>query len=296
MCSKLVVKINNTCSNCGENSLVTDYDNGERACSKCFAVEKEELIDRATDYEKKDGSGGRTGPQENKMMQLSSIISKSGKDAAGQSLKGETAKMVKRISVWDKRDQLKGQKTKKIAYDEITRLCDILKINETVKQRGAEIFRESVEQKMLTGRSALVFSASCLFAACRESGQSKTIKDFMKHCNCKRTQFNSYFRFIQKTFDIHTENMSPIKFMSRIASRTEPPINVIIENLASAVINELDEKDGKDPIGLAAAALSYICKLKNKKHTLRSIALAADVNEVTVRNRIKDIEKFYNKK
>ena len=286
---------NNICSRCGKNSLVTDFESGERACSKCFAVEKEELIDQATDYEKKEGSGGRTGPQENKMMQQSSMISQSGVDASGHPLRGEAKMVAKRISVWDKRDQLKDQKTVMIANMEISRLSDILKINNTVKQRGAEIFRECFEQKLIQGRTALVFSASCLYAACRESGQSVTIKDFIKNSNCERSNFISYFRFIIDTLDIQTENVSPKKFISRIASRTEPPINAIIEKHACDIVDQLSDQAGKDPIGLAAAALCYACRLKNYKHTLRNIAIAADVNEVTVRNRIKDIEKFYKK-
>ena len=75
-------------------------------------------------------------------MQQSSMISQSGVDASGRPLRGEAKMVAKRISVWDKRDQLKDQKTVMIANMEISRLSDILKINNTVKQRGAEIFRE----------------------------------------------------------------------------------------------------------------------------------------------------------
>ena len=35
--------------------------------------------------------------------------------------------------------------------------------------------------------------------------------------------------------------------------------------------------------------------LMREQKQIRNIAIAADVNEVTVRNRIKDIEKFYKK-
>ena len=174
---------------------------------------------------------------------------------------------------------------------------DWLKINDNIKERGAVIFRKFFDQKMLAGRDTLVFAASCVYAACRESGQNRTIKDFMKHCNCERKQFMKFFRLIKETEDLKTKNMSPKEFIVPIASRTDYPISPIIERLAMDVVDQLNEKAGKDPVGLAAAALSYVCRLKNRKYpTLRNIALAANVNEVTVRNRIKDIEKVYNKK
>ena len=289
-----------TCSFCGKNSIVEDFDTKEKSCSSCGTVDDEPNIDYSTDETKKEGSGGRTGPQENAMMSKGAMIS--GKDVSGKQVKstyvvnGESRDLVKEIITQDKHSKLNGQQTTIKANNEITRLCDKLKINEEVKQRGAEIFRDVKKEKMTAGRDALVLSGACLYAACRESGQSKTIKDFMKHCNCKTTKFIRYFRTVQKTFEIQTEIMSPKKYTSQIASKTEPPISTIIERIACDVVDQLKDKAGKDPVGLAAAALFYVCRSKNiDQPTLRNIAHAAGVNEVTVRNRIKDIEKSYKK-
>ena len=292
-----------TCIECGKKSIVEDFDTKEKSCSGCGAVVDEPNIDYATDETKKEGSGGRTGPQEDPMMQMGTMISQTGKDASGKQVKatyvenGKTKNYLYGITTQDKRSKSKGRKTIIKANNEITRLCNELKINEEIKQRGAEIFRDVKKEKMTAGRDALVLSAACLYLACRESGQSKTIKDFMRQCNCKTTIFIRYFRTIQKTFEIQTEIMSPKKYISQIASKTEPPISTIIERIACDVVDQLKDKAGKDPVGLAAAALCYVCRSKNKDQpTLRNIALAASVNEVTVRNRIKDIEKYHNKK
>ena len=290
------------CIECGKYSIVQDFDTKEKSCSDCGAVVDEPNIDYATDETKKDGSGGRTGPQENPMMQMGTMISQTGKDASGKQVKatyvenGETNNYLYKITTKDKRIKSTGRKTTIKANNEIIRLCDELKINEEIKQRGAEIFRDAKKEKMTAGRDALVLSAVCLYLACRESGQSKTIKDFMRHCTCKTTKFKRYFRIIQNTFEIQTEIMSPKKYISQIASKTEPPISTIIERIACDVVDQLKDKAGKDPVGLAAAALCYVCRSKNKDQpTLRNIALAASVNEVTVRNRLKDIKKTYNK-
>ena len=57
------------------------------------------------------------------------------------------------------------------------------------------------------------------------------------------------------------------------------------------LLAELDGKEGKDPVGLAAASLYYCCCLKGWDYTQRTIAMAAGITEVTIRNRIKDMLK-----
>jgi transcription initiation factor TFIIIB Brf1 subunit/transcription initiation factor TFIIB len=48
---------------------------------------------------------------------------------------------------------------------------------------------------------------------------------------------------------------------------------------------------GKDPMGLAAAALYIACLQDNEKKTQKDIADAASVTEVTVRNRYKTLKR-----
>jgi transcription initiation factor TFIIB len=47
---------------------------------------------------------------------------------------------------------------------------------------------------------------------------------------------------------------------------------------------------GKDPMGLAAAALYIACVINNEKRTQKVIADAAGVTEVTIRNRYKGLK------
>ena len=193
-----------TCSFCGKNSIVEDFDTKEKSCSSCGTVVDEPNIDYSTDETKKDGSGGRTGPPENIMVQGGTMITKGNTDAKGQKIKGKAAASANRSRRLDGQSKSKGQKTIKKGNDEIIRLCDELKINDDIKYRGAVIFRKFFDQKMLAGRDTLVFAPSCVYAACRESGQNRTIKDFMKHCNCERKQFMKFFRLIYKFITTYT--------------------------------------------------------------------------------------------
>ena len=276
------------CGRCNSPLVTTDH---EIVCSKCGVVIAEKYVDDSWDYDIGERGTGRTGPPENPMMQSSTIIAPGNRDASGKYLKGEARDMAKRITVWDKRQKSNGKKTLNIANTEITRLCQVLGISENIKQRGAEIFRECETYKMMRGRTTTVFSAACLYAASREEGTSKTLTDFTNACYARRSDISAYYRLIIKTLDIKPNIMSPVSYISRIGSNTIPPINVQTQQRAVKLLNELNGKEGKDPVGLAAAALYYCCCLKGWDYTQRTIALAAGITEVTIRNRIKDMLK-----
>ena len=276
------------CGRCNSPLVTTDH---EIVCSKCGVVIAEKYVDDSWDYDIGERGTGRTGPPENPMMQSSTIIAPGNRDASGKYLKGEARDMAKRITVWDKRQKSNGKKTLNIANTEITRLCQVLGISENIKQRGAEIFRECETYKMMRGRTTTVFSAACLYAASREEGTSKTLTDFTNACYARRSDISAYYRLIIKTLDLKPNIMSPVSYISRIGSNTIPPINVQTQQRAVKLLNELNGKEGKDPVGLAAAALYYCCCLKGWDYTQRTIALAAGITEVTIRNRIKDMLK-----
>src|SRR5437762_5804989 len=83
----------------------------------------------------------------------------------------------------------------------------------------------------------------------------------------------------------------PIRCISKIASRAE--ISMQTQQSAIRVLKDARRKGvvaGKDPMGLAAAALYVACVLENEKKTQKEIAEIANVTEVTVRNRYKGLK------
>ena len=281
------------CNRCTGAFVFTDI---EIVCGKCGIVADEKIADNSVDYDSIgiEINSGRTGPPVNPMYHngIASEISQTGRDASGRKLWGENKSMMNRIIIWDKRSKSSDTKTRNIANLEITRIAEVLCIPEQTKQRGAEIFRICKEFKMLRGRSTKVFSTACLYAACRESGLSKTLTDFAKIGFIRRQDLGAYYRLIIQVCNIKPKVVSPISYISRIASNVDPPISVAIQKRAIKLLEKLnDSRAGKDPIAFAAAALYYVCQLKNLKHTQNVLGMAAGVTEVTIRNRINDIKK-----
>ncbi len=83
----------------------------------------------------------------------------------------------------------------------------------------------------------------------------------------------------------------PVRCISKIASRAE--ISMVTQQEAIRVLKDAKKKgvvSGKDPMGLAAAALYVACVVTGEKKTQKEIAEIANVTEVTVRNRYKGLK------
>ena len=84
----------------------------------------------------------------------------------------------------------------------------------------------------------------------------------------------------------------PITYISKIGERIG--ITGQTQGLAIRILREAKKRriaSGKDPMGLAAAALYIACLQVNEKKTQKDIAEAAGVTEVTIRNRYKALKR-----
>jgi len=79
-----------------------------------------------------------------------------------------------------------------------------------------------------------------------------------------------------------------IQYIARISSKVK--ITEKTKRYAIKVLKEVQEREessGKDPMGLAAAALYLSCIQNGVSVTQRELAEAAGITEVTIRNRYK---------
>jgi transcription initiation factor TFIIB len=86
-----------------------------------------------------------------------------------------------------------------------------------------------------------------------------------------------------------------IQCVARIASKIG--IGEKTKRYAIKVLKNAQEKEvsaGKDPMGLAAAALYLSCVKNGEDKTQRDIAESANVTEVTIRNRYKGLKELLN--
>ena len=95
-----------------------------------------------------------------------------------------------------------------------------------------------------------------------------------------------------KELDFNMPIANPLTYVSKIAEKNG--ISGKTQGVAIAILGEAKRKRfsaGKDPMGMAAAAIYIACLQQNEKITQKEIAEVAGVTEVTVRNRYKELKR-----
>lgn len=292
--------LSDKCPRCGKGPLVTDNATGEMSCSSCGFVVSERIEELGPEWrafskeEHEDRS--RTGiPTSLAMhdMGLSTTISPIDKDASGKPLSPYVRSTIERLRTWDSRSQVHEPLDRNFrqAFSELDRLKDKLAVGANVIEKAAYIYRKALEKGLVRGRSISALVAAALYAACRDTETPRTLKDIANASNIKKKDVARCYRLLIRELDLQMPVVDPIKCVSRIASKaglSEKTKRVAIDILKRA--EEAKISAGKDPMGLAAAALYVACVMHGENKTQKDVAEAAGVTEVTIRNRYKGLK------
>ncbi|MEE8131956.1 MAG: transcription initiation factor IIB, partial [Nitrososphaerales archaeon] len=119
----------------------------------------------------------------------------------------------------------------------------------------------------------------------------RTLKDIAGSSNIKKKDVARCYRLLIRELDLKMPVVDPVRCISRIAGKaglSEKTKRRALEILKRA--EEAKISAGKDPMGLAAAALYVACVLNGESKTQKDVAEAAGVTEVTIRNRYKGLK------
>lgn len=287
------------CPRCGQGSLVTDTDTGENFCGKCGYVMTQEAIESGPEwrsFSKEDEGKSRAGVPTSLAMHdmgLATVIGQVDKDASGKPLSSSMKNTIERLRTWDSRSQVHepADRNFRQAFSELSRLKDKLALGDSVIEKAAYIYRKAIEKGLVRGRSISALIASALYAACRDTETPRTLKDIGMASNIKRKDIARCYRLLLKELSLKMPVVDPIKCVARIASKAE--LSEKTKREATRILKTAEENKvsaGKDPMGLAAAALYVACVSNGENKTQRDVAEAAGVTEVTIRNRYKGLK------
>lgn len=286
------------CANCGGSKIVSDRQSGERVCASCGLVVTETVMDTGPEYRVfnlQENDRRRTGTGYSYSIYdkgLSTVI-KGDKDASGKRLDYETQRRMKRLQRQDNRSKVNETHARNlsIAMAELDRLTSDLHLPKNVKENAALIYRKSLKKDLIRGRSIDAFVAASVYAACRMLGVPRPLKDVSKASKRLHSEVAMTYRLLHKELKLRPPVDGPFKFIPSIAAKLE--VSQITEQTALRILRKANEKKaltGKDPRGLAAAALYMACQETGEKRVQRVIAEAAGTTEVTLRNRYRGLK------
>jgi transcription initiation factor TFIIB len=288
------------CPECGSDQLVEDYDQGELICQACGLVLTDHALNRGPEWraftkEEKD-ERGRVGIPTSYSIHdkgLSTVIDRVNRDAYGRQLPLSTRLQMLKLRKWQIRTRVHSSADRNLAQAmaELDRLTDKLHIPAPIKERAAVVYRKALDSGLVRGRSIAAIAAAALYAACRSSETPRTLKEVSSASRIRKKDVARCYRLLLRELDIKMPVEDPVRCISKIANRVG--IATQTERRGIKILEEAKRKGivaGKDPMGLAAAALYVACVLEGERKTQKEIAEVANVTEVTVRNRYKGLK------
>ena len=176
-----------------------------------------------------------------------------------------------------------------IAIDELERISTELKLPKAVVDEALRILNEAAKSGYTRGRSLNISIAVSIYAACREMKVPVTIEDVARASRIDKVELGKAYRALLSKVKIEVPVMDPKDYVYRIGRMLNLPDETIKK--AEEIVEEVKKAGytvGKDPAGIAAAAI-YIASLGSEKVTQKEIAKVANVTEVTIRTRYKEI-------
>jgi len=290
------------CPECG-GALVTDEEHGETACSECGLVVEEDGIDhgpewRAFDSRERDRKARVGSPTTNMMHDkgLSTTIDWQNKDAYGKTLSATQREKMQRLRTWNRRFQTRDHQERNLrqALGEIDRMASALGLPETVRETASVIYRRALEDDLLPGRSIEGVATSALYAAARQAGVPRTIDEVARVSRVDEDEFKRTYRYVVRQLNLEVAPADPVSYVTRFASDLD--LSDEAERLAREMLDAAKERgvhSGKNPVGLAAAAVYAAPLLTNERITQHEVSEVADISEVTIRNRYRELLDAY---
>ncbi len=289
------------CPSCGDKKMVTDQNTGELFCGTCGLVVTDKISDTGAEWRSfanDETNRTRFGPGTSLTMHdmgLSTIIGTQNKDSTGKPLTSAMKSSIERLRTWDSRTQAHSSADRNLrqALNEMDKLKDKLALTDAVIEKAAYIYRKAMEKKLVRGRSIHGLVAACLYASCRNTETPRTLDDIAKGINIRRKDVARCYRLIFRELELKMPVVDPVKVVSRIASiakLTEKSKRKAVEILEKA--KKLGIAAGKDPMGIAAAALYLSCISTGEVKSQKEISMASGVTEVTIRNRCAGLRKM----
>ncbi|WP_254271522.1 transcription initiation factor IIB [Haloarcula marina] len=286
------------CPECG-GDVTTDTEHGETVCRDCGLVIEEDSIDRGPEWRAFDSSErdqkSRVGAPTTNMMHdrgLSTNIGWQNKDAYGRSLSSRQRQKMQRLRTWNERFRTRDSKERNLkqALGEIDRMASALGLPQNVRETASVIYRRALDEDLLPGRSIEGVATSALYASARMAGSPRSLDEMAVVSRVDKMELTRTYRYIVRELNLEVQPADPEQYVPRFVSDLE--LSDETERQARELIDKARRAgllSGKSPVGLAAAAVYAAALLTNEKVTQSEVGEVANISEVTIRNRYKEL-------
>ncbi len=285
---------------CCDNPDVTITDDGTRVCRNCGVTFGQEMvsIERRAYTADEVRNRRRTEPRW-RCFGPRTVISRVKSDSKGRQLPAKKQALFARLS------KIQGSLINSIernyweAKPKLHALANKLVIPDFIVDTAWKVYSEVAQQKLTMGRSIEAFVCASLYAAIRIHEFPRMLEELTEAAIIPLRSVHRSLGLIVRTvlpvlnFKYHPIHPEPLVF--RFGN--ELNLSMGVQKCAAHLLIDAAKKGlksiGKDPKGLAAAALYMASKGTNERKTQTEIAAVARVTEVTLRTRAKQIKSHF---
>jgi transcription initiation factor TFIIB len=287
------------CPECGSTRLMRDYECAEIVCMNCGFVVAAKLADqgpewRAFDDEQRAKRARAGAPLTFTIHDkgLSTMIDWHDRDVYGKRIAPGQKAQIYRLRKWQRRIRVSDATERNLAFalSEISKIANNLNLPKNILETASVIYRKAVKERLIRGRSIQGVTAAALYVACRQCGVARTLDEIAQASTVNKKEIGRSYRFLIKELDYFIPPLKPSQYITKFSNQLT--MQGKVEEIAHKILataKELKLTSGRGPTGIAAAA-SYIASvLTGERKTQREIAEIAQVTEVTIRNRYKEL-------
>ncbi len=287
------------CNFC-KTSLIGDIEKGEVVCPTCGKVGLDHMIDSGPEWKAINSEDKikrvRTGAPISLALHDFGLTTQIGETDSNSS-NSYSDKSIQRMKKWQKRIRTSSSHERGLAnvLGKITEFSDHLTLPKSTSETAAYIYRSAVKVGTAKSKSMNGMAAASIYLACRKCGTSRSMKEIAVVANLPKANVARYYRLIRKEVvkeyvPVHSLEI----FISKLVNIAN--LNTKIERLAITISSQIQDSSlssGKSPVGIAAAFVYISSVIVGEKIPQREIAEYADITEVTIRNRTREILNKY---
>lgn len=280
------------CQNCKENNtIITDYTNGQIGCTNCGVVINDRIIDETSEWrnfnsENTSGNnidhnrvGGPLNPYLDEVI-LSLKVSTKGN-------RGPLAKFKNRTFESGNRSILRG-------LEKIEELAIKLELLMSIVDKSKDLYKRIIDNKKLKGRSLDGVIAAIFYHVCRQNGANRSIQEIANRLKINKSELIKCFKSIESfivTEDDAKDNIEYTKGLTNVYCN-KMEIDIKVKSAAISITKEVCEKEilsGKNPSTIASACIIYAHNLFLSNIDKKKLSEVCGIGENTIQNALNTI-------
>ena len=256
-------------------------DGGELVCTSCGIVAGYSVESPYLNIAPPDTFGFTSG--------LQTTMGTANRDHAGRTctLTGALKRM-RRSNKWSQTHN----RSLPAAMAQLLRLRTELHMGEACSIYAADLLRNIINSKFLTGRTLVNCVAAVALIACRKHSMNTTMENVASVTGVDKQKLYVMYRNIIRRFDVTIPVQDPVEHIAWIAGQAG--IGEAAKRDAHRILQAVDRvyMGGKDPVGMAASALYTACIGRGEHVQRDDIAGVAGVAGTTLSNNYKTLRNY----